>query len=273
MNYCIIADYFRDEICRGAELSLDALIELLRPNHKVTTRRAHTVTPEFIKSNNYKWIVSNRMNLSEECKAALPENEYIVVENDAAWTTSRDFGLYEDFIPPVDHIVNREFYEKAQKVVMQSKIHEYAIKQALGLTNTVSANGNPWSKSELSLLRELSGVEKTKDFAVVFSPHKSKGTDKAVEVCRANGHSFEIVPEAPREQFLRELAKFKYLVFLPSVFESYGRIAFEFLAMRGSLIHNEMSGFYHEHHSQLKGVELIDFAEANNQYILSLYEN
>lgn len=272
MTYCIIADFFRDTVARGSELCMDAVIELLRPYGKVTTKQSHLVTPEFIRSNDYRWIVSNRQNLSEEAKAALPAGRYIVAEHDCGWTNTRDFGLYEDFIPPADHIINRSFYENAEKVVMQSSVHAYAIKQALNLTNVISAGGNAWSKADIALLRELVQVEKTESYAVVSNSHESKGTDKAIALCQESGHPYKIIPEMPREQFLRELAKYRFLVFLPQIFESYCRLLCEFKAMGGTPITNGKSGFRNEAHACLWGTNLIDHMEANNKYILELYK-
>jgi len=216
-------------------------------------------------------VVSNRQNLSEDSKRALEETAYIVTEHDAGWLKSRDYGLYDDFIPPEDQIINRAFYEKATKVVMQSRIHQHAIKQALGLTNTVCSNGNAWSKADLQLLRELSSIEKTEEYAVINNPHPGKGTQKAIDLCRKNGHLYKIVPELPREQFLRELAKFRFLVFLPQIFESYGRIAAEFACTRGTLITNNLLAFGYEEHAALKGEALVDFLESNNQRIVELF--
>jgi hypothetical protein len=211
------------------------------------------------------------MNLSENCKFELLNKRYTVVEHDAGWLTTRDFGLYEDFIPPPEHIVNADFYRSAEKVVMQSAVHQYAIKQALGLTNTVSSNGNPWSKSDLALLRRLSQVPKTKEFAIIDHPHPTKGTDDAVAHCEEKGHNYTIIPEAPREKFLESLSEYQFLVFLPRVFESYGRIAAEFRAMSGSLISNNKLGFALEQHAILGGPALIDFFEKNNNNIIELF--
>lgn len=271
MTYCIIADFFREDFLRGSELATDALVELLRPNHKIILKRSHEVTPAFLQ-NNYRWIVSNRMNLSAEFKLELQTKKYIVIEHDAGWLSTRDFGLYEDFIPPADHIVNADFYRGAERVIMQSAVHEHAIKQALGLKNTVSSNGNPWSKADLELLRKLSTTQKTREFAIVGHTHPSKGIEDAVAHCEEKGHDYQIIPEGPRERFLTELSQYQFLVFLPRIFESYGRIAAEFRAMNGSLISNNHLGFTLESHSILGGAALIDFFEQNNKHILTLVE-
>lgn len=272
MNYCIIADFFQEDLCRGAELNVSALIELLRKNHKITTRRSHTVTPDFINNNDYIWIVSNRMNLSEATKEALKNTVYYVHENDAGWLKTRDFGLYEDFIPPVEDIINKEFYEKARKVVMQSKVHQHAIKQALGLTNTISANGNCWSQVDLNLLRALNTSNKLEEYVVLGHSHPTKGTSQAVKFCEDNSFNFTLLPEMPRSQYLTELVKYKTLVFFPQVFESYGRVAAEFAALGGSIVTNNKLAFRYEDHASLRGHDLIDFMENNNKDIVKIFE-
>ena len=230
MTYCIVADYFRHEISRGAELATEALIELLRGSgNKVVTIHSYNLTPEYICSHDYRWIIANFFRLSEESKEALAEKEYIIIEHDAKWLSTRDFGLYEDFVPPSDHIVNRSFYEKAKLVIAQSSVHQHAIRQALDITNTVSSKGNPWSEYDLALLSKLSKTEKNKKYAVIGHDHPTKGTR-----------------------------------------ESYGRIAAEFRAMNGTILTNKKLGFFWEDHSILGGQALIDFFSSNNAQILKL---
>lgn len=270
-KYCIVADFFRETVQRGAELATDALIELLRPGNQISTRQSHTVAPDFWQDDTI-YIISNRQNLNPASRDSLLGKNYIVYEHDAAWLRSRDFGLYEDFIPPDDQILNRAFYEGARKVVMQSHAHEYAINQALHLSNTVCAHGNPWSKSDIALLRSLLDTPKTEYCAILAHPHPSKGTDKAIDVAKRDGMEFKVVPQMPRAQYLAELAKFRFLIFTPQVFESYGRVAFETKCLGLSIITNDKLGFRYEDHAQLSGSDLIDFAEENNKFILSLFQ-
>lgn len=271
MTYCIVADYFRHEISRGAELATEALIELLRGSgNKVVTIHSYNLTPEYICSHDYRWIIANFFRLSEESKEALAEKEYIIIEHDAKWLSTRDFGLYEDFVPPSDHIVNRSFYEKAKLVIAQSSVHQHAIRQALDITNTVSSKGNPWSEYDLALLSKLSKTEKNKKYAVIGHDHPTKGTREAVEHCEKMGHDYVIIPQDTREKFLIELSKYEFLVFFPQVYESYGRIAAEFRAMNGTILTNKKLGFFWEDHSILGGQALIDFFSSNNAQILKL---
>jgi len=257
---------------RGAELNISALIENLRQTHRVATCRSHLANPDFIHESDCIWIVSNRVNLSKSAQKALLSKKYYLVENDAAWLASRDFGLYPDFIPPPKQIVHRELYEGAIKVVMQSRMHEHAINQALHLTNTVCSNGNSWSASDLKLFRELARTPKTEEHAVLMNRHPSKGTDRAIKFCLENELNHRIIPELPRPHYLAEMAKFKTLVFFPEIFESYGRVAAEMQALGGSVVSNDKLAFSYEDHASLKGEDLIDFMESNNRGIVRLFE-
>ncbi|MEI7927495.1 MAG: hypothetical protein WCH40_03025 [Verrucomicrobiales bacterium] len=272
LNFCVIADFFEEDLVRGAELNISALIGNLRQTHKVTTRRSHLVTPDFINQNDSIWIVSNRTNLSRRAEKALLSKRYYLVENDAGWLASRDFGLYPDFIPPSRQIVHRDLYEGAIKVVMQSKRHEHAINQALHLANTVCSNGNSWSGSDLELFRELNKARKMEGYAVLMNRHPSKGTERAIDYCIKNGLDYKIIPELPRPQYLAEMSRFKALVFFPEIFESYGRVAAEMCALGGSIITNDKLSFRYEEHSSLKGLDLVNFMEANNQSIVRIFE-
>jgi hypothetical protein len=277
MTYLILADFFRENMVHGiggAEYACDALIELLRPHGKVIAKPCAETTPEFLKEFRGRIIVSNRQTLSEAAKQTLyghPDG-YILWEHDFHYLKSRDAGLYTDFKAPEDEIINREIYEKAHKVVCQSGAQLFALTQNLGIPQGVSSSGNPWAQKHLDFLKTLQDVPKIEEYAVLLHPYPSKNTEGAVSLCKQNGWNYKIVPPMAPQLFLQELAKFQFLVFLPKIFETYSRIAFEARALNLTIAVNAKVGFKYEDHSKLQGLDLIQYAEENNQRILELFK-
>lgn len=268
---CIVADLFQEDYQGGAEIACSALIELLRPHDKVIQKHCQEVTPEFIAGFNGKLIVSNRQHLSEASKIELYKKDYILWEHDFHYLKSRDAGLYEDLKAPEDQLINTEIYQHAKKVVCQSTAQLHAYRVNLNLDNGISTAGNPWSKSDLNYLKNLQDVEKSQAYAVLFHQFPTKGTDDAVQFCKNNDWKCNIIPPMPHKEFLKELAKYKVLVFLPQIFETYSRICFEARALNVDLLLNDKIGFKYEEHSILKGLSLIKYAEENNEKIRKLF--
>lgn len=274
MKYCIIADYFREDLpYGGAERATDALIELLRKKHKISTKRSFAVTPEFVNGFDGEFIISNRQGLSQQARESLFGKKYTLIEHDFPYIKSRNPGDYEDLKAPEDQIIGKDLYENAYKVICQSKAQLHAFKVNLNLSNGVSSGGNPWSEADLDYLKELNDGEVDKEYAVLMHPYPTKGTAAAVQFCRDNGYKYEVIPQLEHRQFLKELSRFRILVFLPSIFESYSRVCAEARCLQLSLLTNQKLGFKYEDHSRLKGLELIDYYRANNNNIVSLIEN
>jgi hypothetical protein len=273
INYLLLADFFREDLpWGGAELASDALIQLLRKDNPIVTKRCHETSPELIKNHEGVIVVSNRQNLSEPAKQELYKKDYILWEHDFHYLKSRDAGLYDDLKAPEDEVINREIYEAARRVVFQSKAQLHAANRNLGDNEKfVSANGNPWNQCDLDYLKELQAVEKTGYAAVLLHPYETKGTAEAVRFCKDNDFEYTVIPPMPQKDFLQMLAKFQILVFLPKIFETYSRVSFQARCLNLSLMSNQKVGFKYEDHSRLHGLELIEFAEQNNEEIKRIF--
>ncbi len=275
MKFCIIADYFREEVgglnIGGGERATDSLIQLLRQDHSVIARRAHSVSTQFIRDFDGRFIVSNRQNLSPENEEALFDKDYVLYEHDFAFLKGRDAGAYEDLKAPEDQIIHRELYEKAKKVVFQTKAHLHAGKVNLQLSNAVSSNGNPWDQKDLDFIRTLQKVGKIETYAILNHPYPTKGTANSVQFCQEQGWPYKILPALPHYEFLQELMKFRYLVFLPSIFETFSRVCAEAAMLNLDLILNQSVAFQYEEYSRLKGEDLINYFEDNNPKIVKLF--
>lgn len=272
-NVLIISDFFREDYQGGAEMALDALISLIRNDCKLTTKKSLEVTPEFIRDFDGKIILSNRMGLSTACYIELYKKNYCLWEHDFFYLNSRDAGSYQDLKAPPEDIKESaiELYKNAKFVFLQGVAHLHAYKTNLDFNNGISTSGNPWSESDLKLLESLQSIEKTGNYCVLNHQFSTKGTKKAIKFCNDNSWPYNVIPNMPHKEFLSELAKFKILVFIPDIFETYSRVCCEARCLNLDILVNPKVGFQYEQHSRLKGLELISYLRDNNKKIKSLF--
>ena len=273
MEILILTDLLKEDLPNGlggAELALEALIELIRDGNKLRVRRCRDATPEFIRDFQGQIIVSNRQFLADGCKAELYKKKYLLWEHDASYLKSRDFGLYEDLKAPEDQIINREIYEKAEKVVCQSFCQSFALKQNLGI-KAVNTKGNPWSQKHLDFCKTLQDIKKEYPYSVMLHPYPTKGTDAAVKLCKDNDWPYTLIPPMDNQSFLVELAKSQIFVFTPKIFETFSRVCQEARFVNTDLLVNQRVAFSEESYSRLSGLAAIERAERNNQKIKEFF--
>lgn len=273
MNYLILADFLREDMKNGlggAELALEALIELLRDGNKLSVRRCRDASPEFIRDFQGRIIVSNRQFLADNCKLELYKKKYLLWDHDAHYLKSRDFGLYEDLKAPEDQIINREIYENAERVVCQSFCQSFALKQNLGI-EVVNTKGNPWSQNHLDFCKTLQDIKKEYPYSVMLHPYLTKGTDAAVKLCKDNDWPYTLIPPMDNRSFLVELAKSQIFVFTPQIFETFSRVCQEARFVNTDLLVNQRVAFNEESYSRLSGLAAIERAERNNQKIKEFF--
>lgn len=273
VNYLFIADFFTDQIPNGgAEIANSVIIEgLIKLGHNVSTINSHNVHSGIIEDFQGKIIVGNFLGLSDHCIEALKSKDYIIYEHDFKMLRARCPLQYQDLKAPDSEIINKEFYEKARKVILQSQRHRDVVYQNLKLDNLVSAPCNPWREEDLKLLEVLSKNKKTHGPAVLVYGVQQKNTIGAINYCLQNGIDCNILHTKPHGDFLLELSKHSTLVFFPLVFETFSRVAFEARCLGLELLANENISFLHEDSAKLKGLELIDFARKSNKKILDLF--
>ncbi len=265
---CILADFFREDLPQGGgERATDALIEQLRVDQKVITKRTVNASPDFVKNFEGSFLVSNRQGLSEESKQELYNKKYVLYEHDFAWLTTRDIGVYEDFNADPSHIINFDLYKNAKQVFFQSDAQYFAAKKNLKIDNLTSLKGNVWSQSDLDYLKTLQNEVKDRDYAVLNHPYPTKGTATAVKFCQENQFQYDILPYMEYRLFLKELARYKSLVFMPQIFETYSRVCAEAAMLKLDLLVNQSVAFQYEEYSRLKGLDLIAYYEENNPKI------
>lgn len=256
----------------GAELADDVIITKLREKgHEVTCWHTYKITPNIIKGFNGRFIVSNFGRLSEDCKYALQAKDYIIYEHDSKWNKRQDLSYYKDYKVPPEDIINFNFYESAKKVVLQTKRHLELTQMNLGLKNLISAGGNPWTDEDLELLESLQGVEKIYDHAILEHPYPQKNFTGAIQYALTNRLKFGVIYQTNHEDFLRQLAQYRALIFLPTVYETFSRVSAEARALDLALILSPTVSFQTEDYAILSGMDLINYFRQQTGRIVNLF--
>ncbi len=258
MNVVFIADLFKENLIGGAELNDSVLINYLS-NNGFNVIKAHStaVTEEMILENDL-FLISNFTQLSERLKQMIMLKKYIIYEHDHKYIKTRNPSNYPNFLAPKTQIINRDFYAKAHKVVVLSKICKEVIEKNLQINNVISIGCSLWSKEKLDYIESITDTEKIDKYCVLNSSNSIKGTKEAIQLCELKDLDYELVGNLPEKEMLLELSKYKYFVFLPQVLETLSRITVEAKMLNCKVLtKSQMLGAASEDWFKLSGKELI----------------
>ena len=265
-----VSDFFIDELLGGAEKCNDVLISLLQKHFVVEKRKSNLLTKQSILNNKGSFfIVGNFFNLSEECKKTIQnECRYLIYEHDHKYLSTNNPIKFKNFLAPTKHIINKEFFKNAQKVICQSKLHSETLYKNLLIDNIVNAGGNLWSQGDIQILQNYIDSEKTIEYATMKTQNKNKGMLTAIKFCEKNNYNLNFIPLMKYEEFIKSLSKVKNFVFFPQWLESYSRVAVESRILNCKLITNKLIGATSEKYFNLSGQCLLDKIIENNDILI-----
>ncbi|MEJ5349311.1 MAG: glycosyltransferase [Desulfosoma sp.] len=259
-----VADFFlRDMVIPGgAERNDDVLTDKLRKrNIYVETIRCGDLNNNLHVLRGFDVIlIGNFTGLSDVAVKAIQQHKYIIYEHDHKYVRGRDPSVFPGFKIPDWAIINREFYAKAHKVIVLSTLCKYIIENALNIPNVINIGTSLWSDEELDHLSSLCArkVPKNNKFAVLGSRSKIKGTREAIEWCQLNCVDYEVLPPKPWKHLVECLSKYKGLVFMPQVCETFNRLVVEAKSLGCRVITNEsMIGAASESLWEMSGFQLL----------------
>jgi hypothetical protein len=256
-----IADFFADQMPGGGELNNEVLINDLHARRGYTVRcvNSHQVEHSDLMYRS-KIIVSNFANLSEKNKKILLNKDFIIYEHDHKYLTSRNPGLYPDYIAPKNLIINRHFYANAKAVLCQSQFHADIARKNLELDNIVSLGGNLWSDEHLNLLEEIcKSPQRQTKHAIIVSNIDHKNTHGAVNFCEVMNLEYDLIQPSEPPVFFRELGSRSALIFLPKTPETLSRVTVEARMMGMGTKTTSNVGAVHEEWFHKKGLDLIEY--------------
>ena len=272
MKIVFISDFFVDEIKGGAELVDSHLIDLLVKNgFEIEKIKSNKVTESFLKNNFEKtFLISNFAGLNPKLINLVSALRYFIFEHDHKYTADRDVSIYKDFIVPQNRLINLSFYQNAQYIFCQSKIHAEVVQKNIKTNNVINLGCSIWSDEELDILEKASKKEKTKEYAIVNSNNPIKSTQKSVSFCKKNNLQYELIGSHDYTDFIKQLSPFKTLVFFPKVLESFCRLVVEARMLNCSLKTNSNLGCTSESwFKDLRGSELVDFVKNKREEIIT----
>ena len=276
MNIVFIADFFAEQVLGGGELNNEELINILSSRgHEVTKINSHVLTPQIIEENkNKKFIIANFVNIPANVFSHLYNKKYIIYEHDHKYLTTRNPGVFPDFIAPKEHIVNLDFYQNASAVLCQSQFHTDIARKNTDLKNIVNLGGNIWDLESLKFMSEMAEVEKKPTYAVMNSQIKHKNTVGAIRFCNVKGYDYKLIESRNYKEFLSMMGENKSLVFLPETPETLSRVIVEARMMNMGVVTNKLVGAASEPWYSLKGHDLIKvFYSKRNEITDIVLEN
>ncbi len=257
-----ISDYFLSEIVGGGELNDNELVSiLLQKNIDILKLKSCNVTVASLKQvKNIPIIISNFIQLSEECKTYLQENcRYVIYEHDHKYIINRNPAVYENYVAPKEHIVNYNFYKNSKSIFCQSSLHKSIIYSNLKLDNIVNLSGNLWSTDSLEYIKTILLNEKNNTYAILDSDISHKNRYDAIMFCKYKNYEYSLVKDNNYNAFLNKLSVNKGLVFFPKTPETLSRLCVEAKMLNLEVITNKNVGVTHEEWFKLKGKELVDY--------------
>ncbi len=271
-----IADFFEDEVSGGAEIVDSILCANLEKSWKITriksseTKKIHDL---LLGKQDHVYLISNFVNLDDDSKFWLQSKKYFIFEHDHKYLANRDPSVFENFKAPQEFIVNKGFYEGAQRVFCQSSIHERVLKENLKLENTINLGCSLWSEQELQVLKKNIANKKVPKACILGSKNKIKGELEARNFCYQNKIEYDTIPPSTYDEFIERLSRYEKLVFFPGVLESFSRLAVEARILGCALVTNEYLGCASEAwFGKLKGEDLFKFVANKKQEILSVVD-
>lgn len=271
-NIVYISDFFHHEILGGGELNDQELIFQINKklNHEILKIKSANVTLKHLNKNN-KFIISNFVNLSEDCKQFLSKNcNYIIYEHDHKYIRNRNPAIYNDYLAPKEEITNFQFYKNSKTIFCQSELHKNIIYKNLNLNNIFNLSGNLWSDDVLNYINSINNNHKNDKFAILCSPSSHKNTNETINYCNYKNYKFDLVSDPDYITFLKKLSYNKGLVFLPKTPETLSRLAVEARMLNMQTICNKNVGATYEDWYSLKGRELVDFMFKKKQTIVEV---
>jgi len=248
MNIIYVSDFFSEAVSGGAELNDEELINLLiSKGNKVKKYRSLELSKKIVQENyQNNFIISNFSLIDEQVIKEIYNTNYIIYEHDHKYLANRDPTRCLKFKCNDSLIVNKTFYEKAKKVLCQSKMHKNILDLNLEIYNTINLSGNLWKISDLKFMEELSKIEKNDKFSILDSTNYIKNTIGCIEFCKNHNYNYELIKSNNYQEFLSLLSKNKNFCFLPKCFETFSRVVLEAKMMGINVYSNKLIGASHE---------------------------
>jgi hypothetical protein len=269
-----IADFFRDEILGGGESNDANLINFLSKQFTVKSYKSNAVTTEDI-DNCDGIIIGNFVLLPEPLKRHLiNKGSYIIYEHDHKYVSTRDPAKFKDFKISSKNIINKDFYNNAQSVVVLSDICKQVMELNLPKVKVHSIGCSLWDEETFTLLKNLNKSEKTYEYCIMKDLNPTKNYFATKNYCKANNIEPLEIQSSDYHDFLKQMSQCEKFIFLPTVLETFSRICAEAKMLNLKVVTSKKKiGFFSEPYSELDGDELIIVIQEKNYAALEYFVN
>jgi len=262
MNIVYVSDFKLDDgVVGGSEFIDRSVVDLLGCEFQ------YSGDIEAFDPRNF-YVISNLSRLkSLSILESLYRCRYIVIEHDYKFVIHRHPWRFKDCIVPPEQIINREFYKKSELTFVQSGYHLDVFRRNGIEGRFFNLGCGIWSNHELNVLTDLSQKEIVRNtkFAIVESENWIKNTKGAVEFCRKQKLSFDLVSDPIWERFLAKLNQYSALVFFPLAGETLCRLVVEARCMGLNVITNPNYGATLEEWFMLGSTDLIRYLRSKSE--------
>ena len=272
MKIGFLGDLFVENLQGGGELNDAVLIDFLLQKHHLTKYRCSQINLDSLQQEDL-YIVSNFVTLPVSIRDWLTDKKYLIYEHDHKYVRTRDASKFKDFEIPPDHLIHQEFYKKAHKVVVLSRICKDILEKNNISNNVYNIGCSLWRDKTLDHLATLSCIEKKYKFGVVDNKNPVKGLARALKYCEHREIKPHLIKSNNYYDFLAQLAECENLIFFPQVLETFSRLAAEAKMLNCNLVTTpNMLGLASEDYSYLKGNELIEKIRDQKNKALNMFD-
>lgn len=288
MELIFIADWFKDNFQRGAELNDAALLEHLNlPHKKVLCKNLDHINPTAT------YLIGNFTTLSDDIKNQLiTYKNYIIYEHDHKYCMTRNPYTYMVItkdgpkqianptgIVPKDNLINIDFYNNAHLVVCLTTWHEEQIRNNIPDCKTTNIHGSIWSNKDLDLIDSIRESAQVITKCAIFNDQELvtlkdgtlyrqgpniKNKQGNIKYCQERGIPYRLIPRInDRIRFLKTLANHTSLCFFPEIPETCSRLITEARMLGLEVYTDRFSGASREDWFALSGQELTDYYRNN----------
>jgi hypothetical protein len=253
-----IADFWKYQLPGGAESNDNNLLEYLSKYYKITACNTHSLTQEIIDKSEFV-IISNFVYLSAKNKQYIQDSKpYIIYEHDHKYLLNKDPSQYPNYLIPEEQKINQDFYLKANKIFVLSKICKEILEKNIPGVKVYNIGCSIWSEETFEFIESLLNIEKKNDLCILKSKNPVKNYVKSLSYCKEK----DIVPyelsNPDYRSFLADMASCKRLLFIPGVLETFSRVCAEAKMLNLKILTTPKKlGFASEEIYVLSGLELI----------------
>ncbi len=268
-----ISDFFKDDLLGGGEINDNNLINHLESSCEVNKFHSRNVQIADIEGLDSLIIGNFTMLHPDVVEFLINEKEYIIYEHDHKYVDTRDPSKFKDFEIPESRIINRPFYESSVCTVVLSKVCAEVLSKTIPKTLVYNIGCSLWSDETFDLLSKINKIKKQHDLCIMKNMNPTKNYLTTMQYCKSNNLPYGEIEPAGQEEFLKQMAQYRRLLFIPTVLETFSRLCAEAKMLNLDVMTNKsMIGFFSEEYSDLKGDELIDCMKERNQKALALFQ-